>query len=77
MGIHSTLKEHDKEQMKDGWRFKMEKQFDDLKDLHIKRQEREVLEISSTGYGLESVLKETEKDSLSKEHKNGISSTYE
>ena len=55
----------------------MEKQFDDLNDSLIKKQDQEVLEISSTGYGLESVKKETEKESQSKEHKNRISSTYE
>ena len=60
--------------MKDGWRIKMEKQFDDLNDSLIKKQDQEVLEISSTGYGLESVLKETEEDSLSKEDKNRNSS---
>ena len=48
----------------------MEKQFDDLNDSLLKKQGQEVLEISSTGYGLESVLKETEEDSLSKEHKD-------
>ena len=52
----------------------MEKQFDDLNNSLIKKQDQEVLEISSTGYGLESVLKETEEDLLSKEHKNRNSS---
>lgn len=52
----------------------MEKQFDDFNDSLIKKQNQEVLEISSTGYGLESVLKETEEDSLSKEDKKRNSS---
>ncbi len=68
----SFLKEQDidKDSMNDIRRLKMEKQFDDLNDSLLKKQGQEVLEISSTGYGLESVLKETEEDSLSKEHKD-------
>ena len=68
----SFLKEQDidKDSMNDNRRIKMEKQFDDLNDSLLKKQGQEVLEISSTGYGLESVLKETEEDSLSKEHKD-------
>ena len=68
----SFLKEQDidKDSMNDIRRLKMEKQFDDLNDSLLKKQGQEVLEISSTGYGLESVLKETEEDALSKEHKD-------
>ena len=68
----SFLKEQDidEDSMNDNRRIKMEKQFDDLNDSLLKKQDQEVLEISSTGYGLESVLKETEEDSLSKEHKD-------
>jgi len=71
-GMVSFLKEQDidKDSMNDIRRLKMEKQFDDLNDSLLKKQGQEVLEISSTGYGLESVLKETEEDSLSKEHKD-------
>ncbi len=46
----------------------MDKQNDDFYEDLIKKHNQEVLEISSTGYGLESVLKENEENSLSKEH---------
>ena len=46
----------------------MDKQNDDFYEDLIKKHNQEVLEISSTGYGLESVLKESEENSLSKEH---------
>ena len=55
----------------------MDKQYDDLNEYLIKKHDQEVLEISSTGYGLESVLKEREEDLLSKEHKNRNSSIFE
>lgn len=67
----------DEDSMNDNRRIKMEKQIDDLNDSLLKKQDQEVLEISSTGYGLESVLKETEEDSLSKEHKDRNSSGEE
>ena len=72
LSMVSFLKEQDidEDSMNDNRRLKMEKQFDDLNDSLLKKQSQEVLEISSTGYGLESVLKETEEDSLSKEHKD-------
>lgn len=63
--------------MKDEWRSKMEKDFDDLNDSLLKKQDQEVLEISSTGYGLESIIKESEEASKTKEHKDRHSSTYE
>ena len=48
----------------------MDKQFDVLNESLLKKHGQEVLEISSTGYGLESVLKETEEGSRTKKHKN-------
>ena len=69
----SFLKEQDidEDSMNDNRRIKMEKQFDDLNKDLIKKADQEVLEISSTGYGLESVSKETEgRFSSSERHKN-------
>ena len=68
----SFLKEQDidEDSMNDNRRIKMEKQFDDLNKDLIKKADQEVLEISSTGYGLESVSKETEEDQSSERHKN-------
>jgi len=47
----------------------MEKQFDDLNKDLIEKANQEVLEISSTGYGLESVSKVTEEEQSSKGNK--------
>ena len=68
----SFLKEQDIDEvsMNDNWRLKMEKQFDDLNKDLIEKANQEVLEISSTGYGLESVSKETEEEQSSKRNKN-------
>ena len=65
LSMVSFLKEQDidEDSMNDTRRIKMEKQFDDLNKDLIKKADQEVLEISSTGYGLESVLKETEEES--------------
>ena len=70
----SFLKEQDidEDSMNDNRRIKMEKQFDDLNKDLIKKADQEVLEISSTGYGLESVSKETEEDHSSERLKNHL-----
>ena len=68
----SFLKEQDidEDSMNDNRRIKMEKQFDDLNKDLIKKADQEVLEISSTGYGLESVLKVTEEEQSSESNKH-------
>lgn len=68
----SFLKEQDidEDSMNDNRRIKMEKQFDDLNKDLIKKADQEVLEISSTGYGLESVSKEMKEDYSSERLKN-------
>ena len=72
LSMVSFLKEQDidEDSMNDNRRIKMEKQFDDLNKDLIKKADQEVLEISSTGYGLESVSKETEEGQSSESHKN-------
>ena len=72
LSMVSFLKEQDidEDSMNDNWRIKMEKQFDDLNKDLIKKADQEVLEISSTGYGLESVSKETKEDYSSERLKN-------
>lgn len=72
LSMVSFLKEQDidEDSMNDNRRIKMEKQFDDLNKDLIKKADQEVLEISSTGYGLESVSKVTEEGQSSESHKN-------
>jgi hypothetical protein len=67
----SFLKEQDIDEvsMNDNWRLKMKKQFDDLNKDLIEKANQEVLEISSTGYGLESVSKVTEEEQSSEGNK--------
>ena len=72
LSMVSFLKEQDidEDSMDDTRRIKMEKQFDDLNKDLIKKADQEVLEISSTGYGLESVLKVTEEEHISEGNKH-------
>jgi hypothetical protein len=69
--MFSKLKDQDNNtSIKDRGRFKMKKQFDELNEGLIKKADQDVLEISSTGYGLESVSKESEEELTSEEYKS-------